>query len=128
MMDPENVGKVLAVAAVYDRRKVGTTEIRQWAADLDGLDPRLCMEAVRRHYTDPATVNTYLMPGHVIGRVREIKTEEARRKLSGRVLAEIESAKSGTDRETCRRGYEEASRMVAEALAAKHAGEIEEAS
>jgi hypothetical protein len=121
MMNPEDVGKVLAVAAMYDRRKVGKTDILAWADSLDGQDPKACAEAIRAHYTDPDTCSQYLLPGHVLGRIRAQRRANAERAKNDTQLRAIEGAKAEHDPTASHRRYLEASRMVAEARARKAA-------
>lgn len=93
MMNPEDVGKVLAVAAMYDRRKVGKADILAWGDSLNGQDPRACAEAIRAHYTDPDTCSQYLLPGHVLGRIRAQRRADAERRKNDGQLRAIEGAK-----------------------------------
>lgn len=97
MMNPEDVGKVLAVAAMYDRRKVGKTDILAWGDSLDGQDPKACAEAIRAHYTDPDTCSQYLLPGHVLGRIRAQRRAAAEQRKNTTQLHAIEGAKQDAE-------------------------------
>lgn len=90
-MTPSEAAKVLAVAAVYDRRTIGRVEAIAWADALDDLDPTECAEAVRAHYRDSTA---WLMPGHVRDRVKAKRRADATARHDARVFAEIESAKA----------------------------------
>lgn len=120
MMDPEDVGKVLAVAAMYDRRTVGKTDILAWGSSLDGLDPRDCAEAIRAHYTDPDTCSQYLLPGHVRGRIRQAQRDRIRRERDDSTMRAIEAAKAEHDPTRSHYGYLEASRLLQARLAELH--------
>ena len=71
-MTDEEVGELLSVAAGYDRRTVGRTDIEAWVLALD--DPRIpnlglgeCVDAVILHYRD---TEKPIMPVHVLTRVK----------------------------------------------------------
>lgn len=123
MMNPEDVGKVLAVAAMYDRRKVGKTDILAWGDSLDGLDPKACAEAIRAHYTDPDTCGQYLLPGHVIGRIRQARRERAAKAQTESVLRGIEAATADADRSRSHAAYLETREAFDRALAARYGTE-----
>lgn len=105
MMNPEDTGKVLAVAAMYDRRTVGKTDILAWSDALDGYNPRACAQAIRDHYTDPDTCGLYLLPGHVIGRIRATRRNTAERAKNDQQLNAIEGAKAAHDHTRAHRHY-----------------------
>lgn len=90
-MTPSDAARILAVAAVYDRRTIGNVEAQAWADALDGLDPRDCAEAVRAHYRDSTT---WLMPAHVRELVKARKRADATARHDAQVFAEIERAKA----------------------------------
>lgn len=90
-MTPAEAAKVLAVAAIYDRRTIGQIEAREWALALDDLDPRECAEAIREHYR---TSTVWLMPGHVRDRVKAARRTAIERRHTDQVLAGIEQAKA----------------------------------
>src|SRR5699024_8482871 len=122
MMNPEDVGKILAVAAMYDRRKVGKTDILAWGESLDGLDPRGCAEAIRAHYTDPDTCSAYLLPGHVRGRIRQTRREQATRERNAGTLRQLESSARAAEEShvEAHRAAQECKAAFAAAIASKH--------
>lgn len=63
MTEDEVIG-LLQVAAMYDHRNIGQTEITAWsdAAGRGRWTADAAQDAIRRHY---ATSTAYLMPGHV---------------------------------------------------------------
>ena len=65
-MNAEETGKILALAASYDRRKVGEAEIIAWHAAVGDLNFEDSRAAVVAHYTD---TTDWLMPAHVRSRV-----------------------------------------------------------
>jgi hypothetical protein len=71
-MTDEEVGELLSVAAGYDRRTVGRTDVEAWQLALD--DPRIpnmclgeCVDAVILHYRD---TTDFIMPAHILTRVK----------------------------------------------------------
>lgn len=69
-MTPEELGGVLAVAAAFDNRTVGRTDIVAWHAVIGHLNATEARDAVLAHYADTAD---RLMPAHVLGRVKKIR-------------------------------------------------------
>lgn len=90
-MTPSEAAKVLAVAAIYDRRTIGSVEALAWATALDGLDPADCAQAVREHY---AVSTEWLMPAHIRSRIQQARRDAARRRHDEQVFAELEQAKT----------------------------------
>jgi hypothetical protein len=113
MMDPEDVGKILGIAAGIDKRIVGKADIISWGRALDGLDPRECAEAVEAHFADPATCDRYLVVGHVIGRVQARHRQAAEQRKNDRQQLALEAAREETTR-TPHEWYLEAKRLVEE--------------
>lgn len=63
-MHPNDAKRVLAAAAVYDKRTPSAAEAYTWAADLGEMSADEAIAAVREHFrTRP---DTYLNVGHVI--------------------------------------------------------------
>lgn len=90
-MTPADAARLLAIAAVYDKRTIGEVEASAWADALDGLAPRDCAEAIKAHYADSTA---WLMPAHVRERVAHRRREAARLRQNERVFAEIAQAKA----------------------------------
>jgi hypothetical protein len=77
----DQVVELLQVAATYDRRTIGDTDVVAWAhaakqgrwavrVERDGqmaVSTHLAVEAIRHHY---ATSTAYLMPGHITAYIR----------------------------------------------------------
>lgn len=112
------------VKAAFPAQRFDEFTIDVWADALKHEDFGACREAITRLVTR----QTFASVAEIIAETKAHRRDAYRALRSRKVLGELEAARTSTDRKTCRRGYEEASRMVAEALAAKHAGEIEEAS
>jgi hypothetical protein len=64
----EEVGQLLAVASVYDRRRPSAEVAMVWAGDLDDVDLAEAITAVREHYTTHPDV--WVVPGHLRAIVR----------------------------------------------------------
>jgi len=124
MMKPSDAARILAVAAVYDRRTVGELDAKAWADALDDLDPAACANAVRRHYRESTA---WLMPARVRELVLLMARETRRSAHDDRVFGEIEARKENFDPEASRRGAAEARKAFHAALEAKHAREAAEA-
>jgi hypothetical protein len=69
-MTPEETGKLLARAALYDNRKVDTPTVIAWHAILGDLPYPDCEAALAGHY---AETTEWLMPAHVRTRVKEAR-------------------------------------------------------
>jgi hypothetical protein len=123
-MTPAEAARVLAVAAIYDKRTIGEVEAVAWADALNDLDPRECAEAIRAHYGDSTD---YLMPAHVRRRVAAFHRDAAQKRKDEATLRGIEEATLEHDQQRAHNHYLEASRLVAEARAAKAAREAEDA-
>jgi hypothetical protein len=66
---PKDIGEVLAVAAAFDNRTVGTTDIVAWHKVIGHLSLEEARAAVYAHYADTAD---RLMPTHILSRVKKI--------------------------------------------------------
>jgi hypothetical protein len=113
-MSPADAARILAVAAIYDRRTVGEADAMAWADALSDKDPRECAEAVREHYRDSTA---WCMPAHIRAIVERRRRDAALRRKDAATLRGIEQATLEHDRERAHNHYLEASRMVAEAIA-----------
>lgn len=67
---PADAARLLAVAAVYDKRTVGEIEASAWADALNDLNPRACGEAIREHFAQ-CDDGRYLLPAHVRRHINE---------------------------------------------------------
>ena len=74
-MTPGDAAKILAKAAVYDRREIGKTEILAWAEALQGIELDEALKAVTNHY---ATSTKWLMPAHIREGVKTLRIERDR--------------------------------------------------
>lgn len=74
-MTPADAAELLAIAAAFDRRKIGKADAIAWADALSGLEVADCAEAVRAHFRESTD---YLMPVHVRQGVRKIRAERIR--------------------------------------------------
>lgn len=110
-MTPADAARLLAVAAIYDRRTIGETEARAWAADLDDVDLDQAVAAVREHYT--ASPDVWLRPGHV----RAVVRRHRRHRLERSWLAE-QHALAEVDADGDRAGYRAALHRVRRDMAA----------
>ncbi len=71
-MNAEETGDILALAASYDRRKVGEAEIIAWHAAIGDLPFVDCRAAVVAHYQE---TSDWLMPAHVRNRVKDARRQ-----------------------------------------------------
>lgn len=69
-MTIEELGDVLAMAAAFDNRTVGRTDVLAWYAVIGHLDATEARQAVLAHYT--ATTDR-VMPAHILGRVTKLR-------------------------------------------------------
>lgn len=126
MMHPDQLKSVFAVAAGITGRTFGKADFIIWGRALDGLDPHQCMAAVEAHYSDPDTCSKYLVPGHVIGRVQQMRRAAGRDDHSARVFGEIEARREAFDPDAHHRGAAACRAAFDHAIAAKHAREDNE--
>ncbi|GAA0853315.1 hypothetical protein ACFQVD_26730 [Streptosporangium amethystogenes subsp. fukuiense] len=75
-MTDDEIIDVLTTAALYDRRKVGKTDVIAWREVIGDLDFPDARDAVIGHYTDSTD---WLMPAHVRVRVKAIRTRRLER-------------------------------------------------
>ena len=61
-MTPAEAAVILAKASSFDARTVGRADAQSWAEALHGLDPKRCLAAVVKHYSESTE---RLMPAHV---------------------------------------------------------------
>ena len=61
-MNRADAARLLALAAAYDCRTVGETDVAAWHLALDGLDPERCKAAIVRHYRESTD---RVMPAHI---------------------------------------------------------------
>lgn len=73
-MTPADTARVLAAAASFDQRTVGTADVAAWHAALGELDYADARDAVTRHYR---TTAERIMPVHVLHFAEEIRAERA---------------------------------------------------
>ncbi len=75
-MTPAETARVLAAAAAFDQRTVGTADVAAWHAALSELDYADARDAITRHYR---TTTDRVMPVHVLHFAEEIRSERAQR-------------------------------------------------
>jgi len=61
-MNRADVARLLGVAAAFDSRTVGETDVAAWTMALDGLDTDRCRAAIVKHYR---TETDRIMPAHI---------------------------------------------------------------
>ncbi len=71
-MTPEETGRLLARAALYDNRKVDTPTVIAWHHILGDVPYPDCEQALAAHYAESTD---WLMPAHVRRRVMEIRNK-----------------------------------------------------
>ena len=71
-MSAEDMGRVLAKCASYDRRKVGESDIIAWLQVLGDLPYDDCVAAVIAHYGE---TTDWIMPAHIRQRVKEARKQ-----------------------------------------------------
>ncbi len=74
-MTAEEIGKLLATCAAYDRRTVGETDVIAWLKAVGDLPHRDCEEAIVAHYRESTQ---WIMPAHIRERVNAVRTERLR--------------------------------------------------
>jgi hypothetical protein len=78
-MTNETAAQLLAVASAFDNRIVEMTKVQAWATALAGLNPDDCVEAIKAHYRESPE---YLMPAHIVSRVRQMMTDRRNRETT----------------------------------------------
>jgi len=73
-MTVREVGRVLAIAAVYDSREISDVDIEVWAdhADSDGWSVTAVERVIREHYATGAD-RPRITPAHVNDRLRRVR-------------------------------------------------------
>ena len=75
-MERSEAAKVLTLCAVYDRRTIGETDVREWHNVLDSVRFEDAVVSVRQHY---AVTRTWIMPSEVKEGVRHLRAERLAR-------------------------------------------------
>jgi hypothetical protein len=83
-MNTDEVIDLLTLAASYDRRKVGESDVAAWGLAIGDLPFADTREAVIAHYRESTD---WIMPAHVRQRVREVRAK--RLKAAGDLEARI---------------------------------------
>ena len=76
-MNVEEAGKLLALAALYDNRKVGVPDVMAWHRAIGDLPYADAEAAVVEHYGSDSTER--LMPGHIRRRVKAMRADRLAR-------------------------------------------------
>lgn len=72
----DQVGKILATAAAFDNRTVGTADIVAWWRVIGHLAPGEAEAAVIAHYSESTD---RIMPGHILARVKKLHADRLAR-------------------------------------------------
>jgi hypothetical protein len=75
-MERSEAAKVLTLCAVYDRRTIGETDVREWHNVLDLVRFEDAIMAVRQHY---AATRQWVMPSDVLAGVKRLRAERLAR-------------------------------------------------
>lgn len=78
-MDRHQIIDLLSMIAAFDKRKVGQVEVEAWHMAIGTLDLDDARQAVAEHF---ATSTDYLMPVHVAGGVKRIRTQRLERSIT----------------------------------------------
>lgn len=70
-MNYQQTAEVLAAMQIYDNRRVDETTVKAWHRLLNRFTVLDCLNAVEAHYTESTD---WLMPAHVIRRVKSIRS------------------------------------------------------
>ena len=76
---------LLGVAAAFDQRTIGETDVTAWAEALARYDLEPCRRAVIGHYTE---TTDRIMPAHITRRIRAVRPED-------RTVAEVLAEQAG---------------------------------
>lgn len=89
-MDASEVGKLLALMATYDQRKIGESDIAAWSMIVGRFDYADAKDAVIAHY---AASQDRIMPAHIVIFVKNRQADAAARVDPGKTMMEtIEDA------------------------------------
>lgn len=78
MITPQQITDLLTIAAYYDRRKTGETDVRAWLAiaQLERWDPAAAQRVILEHYRRGAD-RPRIEPPAVSDRIRELRNQAA---------------------------------------------------
>jgi Xaa-Pro aminopeptidase len=91
-MNYDETASVLALAASYDQRKVGDTDVKAWLRQLADLPAADCAQAVFDHYGES---RERVMPVDVLDRVRAYRVARATAVKDEQVIADVHSLSKG---------------------------------
>lgn len=72
----DQIGKILACAAAFDNRTIGTADILAWWRVIGHLAPGEAEDAIIAHYSESVD---RIMPGHILARVKKIHADRLAR-------------------------------------------------
>lgn len=90
-MEAREAFQLLTLASARDGRTVDAAVAQVWADDLEGISLQEALVAVREHYRES---DKWLMPAHVIQRVREVRRGAPMRDAARLAIAESRDARS----------------------------------
>jgi hypothetical protein len=107
-MTPTDAAALLTLAAAYDNRKPDKDAAAAWAAALGNLEAPDCQKAIVAHYRESSD---WLMPVHIITRVRAMRVERMKAVLNLAPPADLDGLEDDAHtaaylawlRESCRR-------------------------
>jgi hypothetical protein len=70
-MTPQEVAQLLTIDATFTGRPIDPAIVQSWHALLEDLDGKDCLDALRTYYRE-STDGRWIMPGHIVQRVRTI--------------------------------------------------------
>jgi hypothetical protein len=70
-MNEQDVAQLLTIDANITGRQIDAPMVKAWHAILGDLDANDCLEALRTYYRE-STDGRWIMPGHIVQRVRTI--------------------------------------------------------
>lgn len=115
-MTPQEVARVLAKAAAFDRRTVGEGDVLAWLEAIGDLDAADCLAAVTRHYRE---TNDWLAPSHLRAQVAEIDRDRRRQAARARAaLARQQEERLALDRGPVRDRSADVTELVRQVVAA----------
>jgi hypothetical protein len=88
---PAETARLLTLIAAYDRRTLGESDVLAWHPLVERYSFDECADAVRAHF---ASSTSYLMPVHVLDRVRATRRDAIERQQSERLAIEYRQAQA----------------------------------
>lgn len=111
-MDLKETGEVLAKIQAFNNRNVDEAVLRAWHDALNDQQLQDCLRAVTDHFKES---NEWIMPSHIIQRVKEYRRSRISKFKSDIHLNRVDEANTKTNEE-----WQEASRELINAAAGGH--------